>query len=511
MSPVLPRRARWEHPRVVARALVAALAGVASVAGASEPRTPAEPRVLEQPAHLTNVLDAFDDGGIDLHFTLGYEQTYKSALILRETHSAALASDGYTSARLGIGHFSENTSRLHARGAVGLYRDVQLVIRAPVVLSHRHELDGVSGSEAVQGIVLEGAPGQQLFSLPFKSPARSGLEYLGVGFDFGLFNQWREPTAPTVLVGVEGRFSVSEPLHACAPRGVARCAYPSDINRDGRSGQFQAELAPGRSEPLEGTGFNGARKPGVSRGTTGIELHANASRRFRSWEPYVGLSVLFELPNAGSDFQATVGPGADPRLPLRKTMMLGAELMPWEVVERFQRLSVDLRFTGSHVSRGLDYSELFDALGSSDALGLRQPNFARYRTNPDAATAAQSPSVIDPDAARVFTTGITEVEGHVSYGVRLAVRWQAGRYVSFALGGSWLGTQAHLVTLGQACRGGSRDLAGAGPCITGETGNWRATGKPDPSFRPEISAPGRRFKVDTATTLDTWANATVMF
>src|SRR5262245_20530490 len=137
MSPVLPPRARSEP----ARALVAALA-VASAAGASEPRTATEPRVLEQPAHITNVLDAFDEsGGVDFHFTLGYEQSFKRALILRETHDAELASGGYDSAPLGVGRFTENTSRLHARAAVGLYRDVQLVIRAPVVLSNRRELE----------------------------------------------------------------------------------------------------------------------------------------------------------------------------------------------------------------------------------------------------------------------------------------------------------------------------------------------------------------------------------
>jgi hypothetical protein len=72
-------------------------------------------------------------------------------------------------------------------------------------------------------------------------------------------------------------------------------------------------------------------------------------------------------------------------------------------------------------------------------------------------------------------------------------------------------TQAHLITDGQACRGGAPALAQAGPCIQGDPGAWQARGTPDPSYRPAIDAPGRRFKVDDASTFDTWVNATVMF
>src|SRR5215510_13236986 len=105
MSLPLPPGARSQRA-ALSGALAAALVAFASVAGASEPRTPTEPRVLEQPAHITNVLDAFGDtGGIDFHFTLGYEQAFKRALILRETHDAeaVLLVGGYTPSRVGVG------------------------------------------------------------------------------------------------------------------------------------------------------------------------------------------------------------------------------------------------------------------------------------------------------------------------------------------------------------------------------------------------------------------------
>lgn len=466
-----------------------------------------EPRTLEQPAQFTNVLDAFGEtGGIDLHVSLGYQHSWRSATVLREASGV----DAATGSWLGVGSYSEITSRLNVRAAVGLYRDVQLVLRLPIVLSSARELEGIGGSEAVQDLVLAGAPGERLFSLPFKSPRRSGVEYLGVGLDVGLLNQYRDAADPTLVLGVEGRFSVSEPMHACGP-GVVRCAEPADIDRDGVSGGSVVEVAPGRFEPLEGEAFTGGRKPGVGRGTTGIVAHASVSRRYRSIEPYAGAQAQFELPTSGSDFAETTGPRVSPRLPVRGSFSAGVELMPWEVVERFQRFSVDARFTGSQVSRGHDYSELFDALGSSPAASLRQPNYAGYRTNPDPGSAGELPSVADPDSARVFTTGISEVEAHASFRFNLAARWQAGRYVSFAAGGGYTWTQAHLISQGQPCRAGDSSLAEAGPCVRGEPGAWQASGVPDPSFRPAIDAPGRRFKVDDASTFDTWVNATVMF
>src|SRR5688572_2948708 len=367
-------------PQVRRCTMAAALLAFTSTAIAAEPRVRGEPRVLQQPAQITNVLDAFGEtGGIDLHVSLGYQHSWKSTTVLRETTGDAASAGAW----LGVGSFSEVTSRLNVRAAVGLYRDVQLVLRLPIILSNARELAGVGGSEAVQDVVLAGAPGEQLFSLPFKSPRRSGVEYLGVGLDVGVLNQYRDPTEPTLVLGVEARFSVSEPMHACGP-GAVRCADPADIDRDGVSGGGLVEVEPGRVDSLEGEGFSGGRKPGVGRGTTGIAVHASASRRYRFVEPYVGAQALFELPAGGSDFAETTGPRVSPRMPVRGSFSAGVELMPWELVERFQRFSVDARFTGSHVTRGLDYSELFDAFGSSPAASLRQPNYSGFRTNPDA-------------------------------------------------------------------------------------------------------------------------------
>jgi len=485
-------------------------------AGALEPRSLTEPDVLRQPAQVTNVVDAFDGGrGVDLHFSLAYQHTWKSAEILRETQAVTVnpaAAGGI--ARFEVADYAETTSRLNVRADLGLYHDLALIVRLPVILSRSSTLDG----SALPPGALDGAPGQPLFAVPFQSPNRSGVEYLGVGIDWGILNQWRDAAYPTLLIGAEARFSVSEPMHACGPSvsgaegeavGVG-CAYPSDINRDGVSGQYPAEFAPGRVESLEGSFPAQARKAGVSRGTTALELHAAVSRRLEQVEPYVGFGLLLESPNENSDF------GADRAwkdgIGSRAGFSLGAEFMPWEVVEQFQRLSLDLRFTGTYRSTGRDYSELFDALGSASASSYRRPNFAGYIANTDPASAAEFPSVVDPDSEKVFTTGITNVQGHGAYALRLLARWQAGRYVKFDVGGGWALTQRHVITMGEPCDASrATELERAGPCLTREQGEPRALGSPDPSYRPEVEQPGHRFIVDTASTIDAWVGATVMF
>ncbi len=469
--------------------------------------------MLREPADVTSVVDAWDeDGSLDLHFTLGYRHSWKRAAILRETQDPLLSPAGGI-ARVAVADFAESTSRLNVRADLGLYKDLGLIVRVPVVLSSSATLQARDAPLSA----LEGAPGEPLFSLPFGSPNRSGVEYLGIGVDWGILNQWRDAAQPSLLVGAEVRLSVSEPMHACGPTpggaggepGARRCAYPSDIDRDGQSGEFPVELGSGRIEPLEGDFPAAGRRAGVSRGTTALELHSLMSRRLEHLEPYMGFSVLFEFANQDSDFAADRPWNEGP--PTRAAFSLGTEILPWEVVERFQRFSIDVRATGSYRSAGQDYSELFDALGSSGASSYRRPNFSAYMANPDAATSGLAPSVVDPSSTRVFPIGITEVEAHGAYALRVAARWQAGQYVHFDLGGAVALTQRHLITIGQPCDGTAPSAATAGPCAVGGSEAPGSAGLPDPSFRPETDQPGRRFIVDTARTIDAWVGATVMF
>ena len=497
-----------------------------SVAGAEEPRKVSEPSVLREPSEVVQVVDAFDDDDLfDLHLSLGYQSTWKSAKILRETAltEPGFSDGGYSRANLNVAEYSQRVSRLNTRADIGLYKDIALVIRLPIILSDDRELKGLAGSEENQTFALRGAPGEQLFRLPFKSPTRSGVEYLAIGIDAAPMNQARDATKPTWVIGIEGRFDVSEPMHACSKNRQAlnvnagldpsveqqECAQISDINRNGIGGEYPADVDRGT---LEGS-FSGGRKPGVSRGVTALEAHTFVSRRVKYIEPYGGFRALLEFQNDGSDYGSTDLKGSlVNHPPFRGTMIFGLNVIPWEIRDAFQRLAFDLRFSGTYVSEGRDYSELFDALGSSDAATLRYPNFDAYQYQNDVVGA---PSVVNPNSQRVYFSGLTDVQQHGVYTLSASVNWQVGEYVKFNLGGSYTLTQAHFITFDQACNPDFKnDLGKAGPCKGGvnrETGEPQPSGIPNPNYRRVINDPGHRFKVSDSSEFDAWVNATVMF
>jgi len=493
-------------------------------ARADEPRKVTEPAVMREPTEIVQIADAFDDDDIfDLHLSLGYTHSWKNAKIYRETAAGQISTGGFTPSNMNVASYQQDTARLLTRADIGIYKDIAIVIRMPVILSDDRSLKENGGG--LQSNTLVGAPGEQLFMMPFKSPTRSGIEYLALGMDFGLMNQARNPNKPTWTLGGEVRVNVSEPMHACNadPKNLnqfpsspqVKCAHPHDINRDGTAGQFSTSDTgvPGTSIKLD-EGASGSRQPGVGRGTTGLAFHTYLSRRVKYIEPYGGFDILLEFPNADSDYHQTDLKGSlVNHPPLRGTMTMGIAVMPWEIRDAFQRLTIDGRFSGTYVSEGRDYSELFDALGSSDAPSLRYPQFSEYMANPNATAQNTYPSVVDPNSQKVYFTGLTDVQQHGEYTFTISTTYQAGEYVKFNVGGAYTLYQGHFITFDQACNPNfNNDPAQMGPCRTGDaTNGYTATGIPNPNYRKPINDPGRRFKVDDANGLDAWISATVMF
>jgi hypothetical protein len=497
-------------------ATLVALLGFATKALGDEPHKVTEPSILNESAEVTSVVDAFDgDDKFDLHLSLGFQQTWKSGKILRESASGAdqFSSGGYTAGNMNVADYSETTSRLNTRADIGLYKDIALVVRLPIILANDRKLDATDGA-GPQSVTLQGGPGEQLFSLPLHSPTRSGIEYLALGLDVSPMNQTRDSSKPTWTLGVEGRFSVSEPMHACGatsglnvPGPQQGCAYPSDVNRNGKSGEGKVTTN-GQTIDLEGTNFSGHREAGVGRGTTGLQAHTFASKRMKYIEPYAGFIALFEFQNSSSDFGTTDLQGAlVNHPPFQGTIVAGVAIFPWEVRDQFQRIEVDLRASGTYRSEGRDYSPLFDALGSSDAPSMRRPNFASFQQG-----STEDSSVVNPNSQKVYTTGITDVQQHGLYTLSAGFTFQAGEYIKFNAGAAYTAEQGHLITFDQPCNPDLKgEIGAAGPCRSGGGSSVSATGIPNPNYRAVIDAPGRRFRSDDATIWDAWVNAIVMF
>lgn len=507
--------------RVVVPVVLAGVVLDVGVARADEPRNTTEPRVMQEPGEVVNVIDAFDDGdAFDLNISLGFDYASKSARIMRETPIAApgLTTGGYTSHYLNVAAYSETTARLSPRLDIGLYKDIALHVTLPIILSNARKLTAIDG-KTPNAEALAGAPGERLFGVPFDGPTRSGLEHIAVGLDFNILNQARDRTKPTWLFGFEGRFSAGTPMHACNPKaanGQVQCATPGDVNRNGKT-----DNAFDDADTKE-------RSAGVTRGTVGLELHTLMSKRMKYIEPYGGFSALFEFQQSSSDYGITdLAQTIVNHPPLRGTMTLGMMIMPWENREKFGRLTFDVRLAGTYTSEGRDYSELFDALGSSSAASLRQPQWSSYQANPaftsgactdnNPMTACVPRSIIDQGSSKTFVTGLTDVSAHGSYRISGSATWQVNEYVKFQFGLGFRHDQGHAITADAPCnpsfKGESDALEKGGTCHTGDEGQGTitATGVPNPNYRPTINSVGRRYWVDGSNTFDLFASGVVMF
>jgi hypothetical protein len=477
----------------LAGAMVSTLASP-GVARADEPVAAREPRLMSETAEITTVADAFDgDDPFDLNLVLGFTQSWKSANIRRETqlNQPGLATGNFIPASENIATYNSSKSTLEMGADVGIYKDFALILRLPVILSWSQSLGDLDGSSAVAAQRLADPTGGQLFTVPFNSPTRSGIDYFAFGLDWAIFNQQRDDTKPTWVIGVEGRVPIGTPLHACNATSNGNVCFDSS-NPGG---------------PLH------AVDPGISRGMDSVLAKSVWSRRFGYVEPYSGFEFQADFPTSGSDFgKFNPSQNLSRTPPLLGSFSMGLEVIPFEQREQFQRLSADFRVKGTYHSPGRDYTELFDALGSSTASSLRTGNPTSYTENPAYHGQAGVPqSIADNTVSPTYFTGITEVQAYGSLTFSAAATWQAGEYIKFTLGSAFTYAQNHLITTADPCNPnlGGGNPGAAGPCYNPSSGSVQ--GVPNPDHRDIIDLPGHRFAVDDTTIVDLYVMGTVMF
>jgi hypothetical protein len=480
-------------------ALVGAL-GRPSVARADEPVAAREPRLMSETAEITSVADAFDgDDPFDLNLVLGFKQSWKHASIRRETQlqQPGLNTGNFIPANENIATYDSSMSTLEVGADVGIYKDFALILRLPIILSWSQNLGDLNGSSNVAQQRLADPTGGQLFSVPFSSPTRSGIDYLAFGLDWAIFNQQRDETKPTWVIGVEGHVPIGSPLHACNATGGP-----------GSNGTvcFDSSNPQGKASDV-----HGGIDPGISKGYDSILAKTVWSRRFGYVEPYSGFSFQADFPTDGSDFgKFNPQQNLSRTPPLLGSFSMGLEVIPFEQREQFQRLSADLRVKGTYHSPGRDYSELFDALGSSTANSLRAPNPSGYIANPMYTGQPNVPQSIS-NGTYTYFTGITEVQAYGSLTFSAAATWQAGEFIKFTLGSAFTYAQSHLITTSDPCNPnlGGGSPGSAGPCFNPNSGSVQ--GVPNPDHRDIIDSPGHRFAVDDTTIVDVYVTGTVMF
>lgn len=462
----------------------AVLWGAVAPAAAAAQQEDGNLRLMQEPTSYTDVIDAFDDDDpFDLNVRVGYRFERSWGTIQRETILEPSGDGSSTFRPAAVAEFEHDRNILDLQLDVGLYEDLALFVKLPVILSDDRRLDHADkGSEAEHDALLQGVDGQPLFDLPFRSPTRSGLDQVSVGLAWAIMNQFRDPHLPTWLVSVEGLFNAGEEMHACndAERYDANETYPAE----------------GEPDDKYETRCNGGDSPGVSRGMMGLRAETRASRRFRVAEPYMGLMAEVEWPRrAGTLFEPAgdIAGFMNTMPPIEGEITFGVAFVPWERKDGFQRMTVDLRGSARYISEGRDYTPLFDALGTSPSPYLRQPNR----------------EAIPPadDNRSVHYYGLADVQAHGRYGGRLLINIRAARYVEFLVGAGLFYTTPHLITFTDAC---NPNVNPTDPVGEGRTGQC-SSGIINPHHRPDIDLPGNRFQLNGAWTVDFQASATARF
>jgi hypothetical protein len=370
------------------------LAGMARVGAQDKP-----PYLMAQPIDYTDVPDAFEgDRALDIAVGLDFVRTRDVSTISRE-HAATTDRIGGRYAPIAKAERVSNALALQL--GVGVYHDLSLYARVPLVLSDTRQLRALASTDAAD----LGDPA--LFGLDFQSATRSGVPDVEFGVAWGIVNQYRTPYLPTWVVSAETRLGIGKLLQACAP----------------------------------GTGCNA----GISRGTARVDLESRWSYRYRYVEPYLGLRYAVEFATAARDRFAPRGSSSDDgdtTPPSVAEATLGAALIAWEERGRFQRFAIDVRGRAAYVSAGRDYSPLFDALGTSNNPQLS----AAYATG-------QGP---------VRFSGLTEVDAHAELGLETALAMQAARYVRFRLGVALWHQSSHLLTDAAPCASNSESTCASG-------------------------------------------------
>jgi len=448
--------------------LVAAVAGLAArTAGAAE---------------ATRVVSAFDDDNrFDFNLSLSFLHEAKSAFIKRESTVTLTNAAGDSVTRNQLVRdlrYKQTRNVLGLRADFGVLRDVGFHIEAPIVLTDDRELDfdqslggnctypgqvpipacvNSQNSTALRDGILPGymqgsygldAGHNRPYSSPsqtvFSGPTRSGIEYLGLGLDWAIFNQARDDTKPTFKVGFDARLDVGKDM---------------------------------RFDPL-----NPAGNTAVGLGYHQLIWSTTVSKRFRYFDPFFGAWYMLPVRSNGSPFQKYPVGGQTAVEPQQAAgVQMGFEQIAYERPNVQQRVTVEFRGYMQEHFYGRSHSEMWEALSGSPQCAT---DVTKCRADPSMAGANYG---IDFDGNTPSPhPGVTETEAYASFGGNAGVNIQVGRYIRFrGIVGLTIDTP-HFITFANA--GVDKDGSGAVELTNPNEKN--------PTYREIIDNPGRRFRVE---------------
>lgn len=314
-------------------------------------------------ADVTRVASSFDkDHPFGFYLDLKFEQTGEHGKIVREHHQDGALAD------VGELKYSASRSQLEVDAHIGLYRDLELSIGVPIVFGQNETWDYAEGTDATNSTITHnclrpdgtltdpnclatGTGEQPIFPVPGHT-YRGGMGDIHFGLAYAFFNQKRDDTKPTWVVGLD----------------------------------YEAPTAT-RRDPYQPTSKD-------AKGHIGDRVHkytfytAFSRKMSRAVEPYFKLSymipvngpgwysncdhpdgaVLDHPENCGTKTWSRKATGMN--FPHVVGTTFGAELTPFQNLSVHQRIMIDLHGTAQYVGAGRYYNELsgvFHKLMRSDS------------------------------------------------------------------------------------------------------------------------------------------------
>ncbi|NBD09156.1 MULTISPECIES: hypothetical protein [Corallococcus] len=306
-------------------------------------------------AEITRIASSFeDDDPFDLFLDVGFERSQTRAKIVREQ----LPGSGSSVREVNELWYKGVDARLNLGVSFGLWKDLEFSFKLPIVFQQNESWDFVSGTNQDNSTIVnscfnadgspyspEGCVGR-LFSVPQES-YRGGLGNVHFGLAYAFFNQLKDDTKPTWIIGID----------------------------------YEAPTAKQRDPSVDNT------DPDGDRGNVGdrvhkYQLYTSFSRRMGVADPYFKAyhTIPVRGPKAYSNCdQAGTNPGnlgapgncftgpwdrqeTGIHSPSQTGLLFGMELVPFESTAKSQKVALDLRLMGNYVGRGRYYNELTSAL-----------------------------------------------------------------------------------------------------------------------------------------------------
>jgi len=443
-------------------------------------------------AEWTEVIDAADgDDPFDFTAEVFYRRHLRRAKLTREYNCDQLTRelDRQTCPAAGEGGAIVNVKELRyqrwthemvPRLHLGLWKDLELMIEAPIVIQDEQEVRyaGNGGDTTGNSIIItpENSSivpdvGQRLFNLPGDLPVRAG-------FGDMLFKL---------------RFA------------------PISNERDESRGEWVLEL--GYRAPT-GTPMKYGNA-GVGRGLHELEVGTAFSRRYRYIEPFSRFQMTYPFQAATkSNFQSYWGSQEYVTPGLRARFDFGAEVIPYYNPKTGAKFFITLGLGAGYQAEGRDYSELFDALAGGAP--LCDPNNMANNRDGKANCAEYNPEFRRPEYSSIVDRapstfdGITTVEqfltmrGHIGFG------FYASRNIMLGATAALAHETEHNLTnaeIGKDRYFSTQDQVG----VLTPTSSLEELSEHNPTFVPALDTVGRRIRIEETTVFSAAVQLAVMF